>query len=138
MRAFLAFLLATSVTCIAGEKVRFFETWEPRPALRDLWLPMRESWWNADLGFGTPRVATHFKNFARHHSPGEIVPEIFADTKIHHSELTEIAYTYLLAQWPRKKVLRLLQPYRHSPDPEVKRLAESFHDDLLQWETEQT
>ncbi len=66
------------------------------------------------------------------------MPEIFADTKIHHSELTEIAHTYLLAQWPRKKVLRILQPYHHPADPEGKQFAESFHDDLLQWETEPT
>jgi hypothetical protein len=138
MHVCLVVLLAANVTCIASEKVHFFESWQPRPALRELWLPLRESWWDANCGFGSPRVATHFRNFARHHSPEAIVPEIFADTKIHHRELSEIAYTYLLAQWPRKKVLRLLQPYRHSRDPEVRELAESFHDDLLQWETEET
>ena len=131
-------LLLLSVSSFAADKVRFFESWEPRPSLRTLWLPLRESWWNPQLGFGSPRVAAHFKDFARHHSPEAIVPEIFADTKIHHSELTEIAYTYLLAQWPRKRVLRLLEPYSRARDPEVRKLAESFHDDLLQFETEQT
>ena len=135
MRMFLAFLLATTGTCIAGEKVRFFEAWEPRPALRELWLPLRESWWNPDLGFGSPRVAAHFKKFAETHSPEAILPEIFADLKIHHTELTEIAYTNLLAQWPRKRVLRLLTRYRDSGDPGVRKLAESFHDDLLEWDT---
>jgi hypothetical protein len=94
---------------------------------------MRESWWNPQLGFGSPQVSAHFKDFARHHSPEVIVPEIFADTKIHHSELTEIGYTYLLAQWPRKKVLQLLEPFRHARDAEIRQFAEGLHDDLLEW-----
>jgi hypothetical protein len=81
----------------------------------------------------SPRVAAHFQAFARRHPPAAIIPEIFADTKLHHSELTEIAYTYLLAQWPRKTVFRLLAPYRQSRDPELHQLAEAFHDDLLEW-----
>jgi hypothetical protein len=138
MRACLIVLLAASATCVAADNVQFFESWQPRPALRDLWAPLRESWWDANRGFGSPRVAEHFKAFARHRTPEAILPEIFADLKIHRTELTEIGYTYLLGQWPRKRVLRLLQHYRHSRDPDVKKLAESFHDDLLQWEAEQT
>ena len=126
-------LLLLAASSFAAEKMHFFESWKPRPALRELWLPMRESWWNPQLGFGSPRVSEHFKDFARHHSPEVIVPEIFADTKIHHSELTEIGYTYLLAQWPRKRVLPLLEPFRHSRDPEIKQFAESLHDVLLEW-----
>jgi hypothetical protein len=129
-------VLLLAVSSVAAEKVRFFESWEPRPALRLLWLPLRESWWNPQLGFGSPRAAADFKDFARHHSPEAIVPEISADAKLHHSELTEIAYMYLLAQWPRKTVFRLIEPYRHSHDLEIKQLADSFHDDLLEWKAE--
>jgi hypothetical protein len=129
----LVLLLLLSSTCIAGEKVHFFESWEPRPALRELWLPLRESWWDPRLGFGSPKVSQHFKNFARHHSPELIVPEIVADTKIHYSELTEIGYIFLLAQWPRKRVLPLLEPFRHSRDPDIRKFAEGAHDDLLHW-----
>jgi len=132
-----ASLLLLAVTSLAGDQMHFFESWEPRPALRSLWLPLRESWWNPQLGFGSPRVSQHFKDFARHHSPEVIVPEIFADTKIHHSELTEIGYTYLLAKWPRKRVLQLLEPFRHSRDAEIRQFAEGLHDDLLEW-NEQT
>jgi hypothetical protein len=135
MRACVALLILASANCIAGEKVQFGESWEPRPALRSLWLPMRASWWDAEKGMLSPRVAAHFKGFSRTHSPEAIVPEIFADAKIHHTEFTEIAYTYLLAQWPRHRVFRLLEPYRHSRDPELKELADSFHDDLLEWNT---
>jgi hypothetical protein len=133
----LACLLLLTAASLAADKVVFFESWEPRPALRELWLPLRESWWNPQVGFASPRVSAHFKNFARHHSPDVIVPEIFADTKIHHSELTEIAYTYLLAQWPRKRVLSLLEPFRHSRDLEIRQFADGLHDDLLEW-NEQT
>ena len=132
MRVILCLLLLT-VSSFAIERVRFFESWEPRPALRSLWLPLRESWWNPQLAFESPRVAAHFKDFARHHSPEAIVPEVFADTKIHHTELTEIAYTYLLGQWPLKKVLHLLEPFRQSRDPEIRQFAEALHDDLLEW-----
>jgi len=132
-----ASLLLLAVTSLAGDQMHFFESWEPRPALRSLWLPLRESWWNPQLGFGSPRVSQHFKDFARHHSPEVIVREIFADTKIHHSELTEIGYTYLLAKWPRKRVLQLLEPFRHSRDAEIRQFAEGLHDDLLEW-NEQT
>src|SRR3954464_13198918 len=79
MRVCLVVLLAANVACIASEKVHFFESWQPRPALRELWLPLRESWWDANRGFGSPRVATHFRNFARHHSPEAIGPEIFPE-----------------------------------------------------------
>src|SRR6266849_1489434 len=103
MRASLAVLILASVTCSAGEKVRFFETWETRPALRELWQPMCECWWNANLGMRSPRIAAHFKEYAIHHSPEALVSEIFADLKTHDTELTEIAYTYLLAHWPRQK-----------------------------------
>jgi hypothetical protein len=65
----LIMLLVLSGTCIAGETVRFFESWEPRPAVRELWLPMRESWWDTNRGFEGPRVDTHFKAFARTHAP---------------------------------------------------------------------
>jgi hypothetical protein len=126
-------LLLLSVSAFASERMRFFESWEPRPALRPLWLPLRESWWNSERGFGSPRIAAHFKDFARHHTPDAIVPEIFADTKLHHSELTEIAYTCLLSYWPRKTVFHLLEPYRHSRDPEIRQLADDFQSDLSEW-----
>jgi hypothetical protein len=132
MRVIVA-LLFFSVSCFAAGQVRLFESWEPRPALRPLWLPLQESWWHSEVGFGSPRVAAHFKAFARQHTPEAIVPEIFADTKLHHSELTEIAYTYLLAQWPRKRVFHLLEPFRHSRDPELRQLANDFHSDLSEW-----
>jgi hypothetical protein len=64
---------------------------------------------------------------------GVIVPAILGDTTIHHSELTEIAYTYLLAQWPRKRVLSLLEPFGHSRDLEIRQFADALHDDLLEW-----
>ena len=137
MRVAIVLLLLTA-SSLAAQKVQFFESWEPRPALRPLWLPLRESWWNPELGFGSPRVAAQFKNFATHHSPEAIVPEIFADAKLHHSELTEIAYTFLLAQWPRKTIFRLLEPFRQSRDQEIRQLAESFHDDLLDWKGQKT
>ena len=133
MRASLAFLIVASATCSAGEKVRFFETWAPRPALRELWQPMCECWWNADLGMRSPRIAAHFKEYARHHSPEALVPEIFADLKAHDTELSETAYTYLLAQWPRHRVFGLLEPFRHSRDRDVRRVADGFHADLLEW-----
>ena len=123
----------TSLTCFAGERVNFFETWETRPVLRELWQPMCECWWDAELGIRSPRIAWHFKEYAKHHSPEAVVSEIFADLKTHDTELTETAYTYLLAQWPRQKVLHLLEPFRHSRDQDVRRVANGFHDDLMAW-----
>jgi hypothetical protein len=127
MRLCLAVLLVTNVAGVASEKVSFFETWETRPALRDLWRPMCECWLDNELGMKSPRIAAHFKDYAKHHSPEALVPQIFADLKTHDTELTEIAYLYLLAQWPRDRVLRLLEPLRQSRD------ADKFYDDLLKW-----
>jgi hypothetical protein len=125
MRLAIVLLLLTA-SSLAAQKVQFFELWEPRPVPRPLWLPLRESWWNPELRFGSPRVAAHFKTFATHHSPEAIVPEIFADAKLHHSELTEIAYTFLLAQWPRKTIFRLLDPFRQSRDQEIRQFGGKF------------
>jgi hypothetical protein len=133
MRVCLTLLFVTSVTCIADENVHFFETWETRPVLRDLWRPMCECWWDSELGMKSPRVAAHFKHYARHHSPEAVVPEIFADLKTHDSELVEIAYIYLLAQWPRPRVLHLLEPFRYSRDSNLRRAADEFRNDLLEW-----
>jgi hypothetical protein len=138
MRAPLAILIASCVASFAGEKAHFFDTWEPRPALRSFWKPVRESWWNPELGMGSPRLAKHCQDYATRHSPEAMIPEIFADLKADPTELNDIVYTYLLAQWPRKKVLHIVEPYRHSRDPLIKETAEEFHDDLLAWDTNET
>lgn len=133
MRARLAVLMLASVTCFAGQKVTFFDTWEPQPALLDLWRPMCECWWENGQGMHSPQVAAHFKDYARHNSPEAIVPQIFADLKRHDTDFVETAYTFLLAEWPRNEVLRLLEPYRHSADPKVRRIATLFHNNIAEW-----
>jgi len=135
MRAPLALLIALSVASFASEKAHFFDTWEPRPALRSFWRPIRESWWNPELGMQSPRLAKHCRDYATHHSSEVIIPEVFVDLKAHPTELNAIVYTYLLAQWPRKRVLHIIEPYRRSRDLDIRETAEEFHDDLLSWNT---
>src|ERR1700758_3306529 len=105
MRACAIFLLA-AVTCFAGQQVTFFDTWEPPPALADLWRPMCECWWEDGQGMRSPQIAAHFKDYAKHHSVEAAVPEIFTDLRRHDTGFLETAYTYLLAEWPRHDVLR--------------------------------
>lgn len=95
MRACLALLLASSLTCFAGQKAYFFGEWEPRPALRSFWQPMKESWWITGQDTKSPRLARHCEEYARRHIPEELVPEMVADLKAYPSEVHWFGYLYV-------------------------------------------
>lgn len=138
MRALLSIFFALSVTVVASENDPFPDAREHIPVLRDFWLHMHASWWNPQLGMLSPRVSKYCQEYARRHAPEAVIPQVFADLQQHPTEFNDAVYTYVLAQWPRKKVLQIIQPYRHSRDPFIRETAEEFHDDLLSWNTKET
>ena len=136
MRAPLILLFALTTTTFGGEKAQFWSTWEPRPALRDFWRPVQESWWDPDRGIGhgaSRRLAKRCEDFARTHAPEAMVPELIADLRASGTEVIEVVYEYIMVQWPQKRVLRLLERMRHSSDPAIRQLAEEIQEDLLEW-----
>jgi hypothetical protein len=129
MRAAMLFLALVS-SGMAGEKAHFGGTWEPRPALREFWRPMRDSWWDVDKGTQSPLIARRCKEFARTHSPKTMVPEMIADLRAYPTELHWFIYLTVMLHWPQKQVLHLLDPYLHSSDPEVSHIASEFYADV--------
>jgi hypothetical protein len=130
MRLFVALLLTLSATCLAGEKVHFYGTWEPRPALRAFWRPIRESWWKPAQGTESAPLARHCKEFAKQNAPEAIIPEMIADLKAYQSEVHWFVYLSVMLHWPQKRVLRALAPFDASNDPVVHHIANEFIADV--------
>ena len=127
---FLALVLASRLTSFAGEKAHFFGTWEPRPALREFWQPMKESWWLTGQGTKSPQIAQRCEEYARHHTPEKMVPEMVLDLKANPSEVRWFVYLYVMTQWPQKRVLHALDPFYHSKDEEIQHIASEFVADI--------
>jgi hypothetical protein len=101
VRALSVLLLASCLTSFAGETVHFFGTWEPRPALVSFWKPMKESWWITGPGTKNPRIARHCEEYARRHTPEELVPEMVMDLKRNPSEVRWFVYLHVMMEWPQ-------------------------------------
>jgi hypothetical protein len=130
MRVFVALLFALSTTCLAGEQAHFYGTWEPRPALRTFWRPVRDSWWQPAQGTQTPLLARHCKEFAEHNTPEAIIPEMIADLKAYSSEVHWFVYLSVMLHWPQKRVLQVLAPFDASSDQATHHIANEFIADV--------
>ena len=130
LRLFLVSLLASSLTSFADEKAPFFGNWEPRPALRSFWKPVKESWWITGQGTKSPHIARHCEEYARLHTPEELVPEIVMDLKANPSEVRWFVYLYVMMQWPQKRVLHALGPFDRSKDGEIRHIENEFVADI--------
>jgi hypothetical protein len=130
MRAFLALFFALTTTCLPGEEAHFYGTWEPRPALRAFWKPVRDSWWQPAQGAQTPPLARHCKEFAAHNTPEVIVSEMIADLKASPSEVRWFVYLSVMLHWPQKRVLQVLAPFDASSDPATHHIANEFVADV--------
>ena len=127
MRVALVLLIASGLVCSASQ-AHFFGAWEPRPALQDFWKPITESWW---FTRGTnPRLERHCQEYARHHSPELLVPEMVADLKAYPSEVHWFVYLFVMKHWEQRRVLDALQPFYRSKDPDVHHIASEFIADI--------
>ena len=120
MRIALALLLALCSTSAAGEEKQFWGTWEPRPALRDFWRPVDQSWWDST------RLPRYCRDYARRTTPEALIPEMIADLKRYPSEARWAVYATVASFWPRQRTLRVLQPLTASTDVAVRRIATEF------------
>ncbi len=91
---------------------------------------MKESWWITGQGTKSPRLARHCEEYARHHTPEELVPEMVADLKAYPSEVHWFVYLHVMMRWPQKRVLHALDPFYRSKDEEIHHIASEFVADI--------
>jgi len=122
--------LALVATSCAAEKAHFYGTWEPPPVFREFWRPFRDSWWKPSSGTNNPMIQQHCRDFAKSHSPEATIPEMISDLKAYPSEVRWFVYLHVMLHWPQKTVLRVLEPFLHSPDPDIHHIAAEFYADV--------
>ncbi len=120
-------LLALVAPCLAGEPRSFYGTWVPPASLQPFWSPISDSWWQKGA---TPKLTRRCRDFAEHHNPREVIPEMIADLRAHPSEVRWFVYLHIMQSWPKARVLAVLRPFLRSSDEEIKHLAHEFYADI--------
>jgi hypothetical protein len=125
----IAFCLVLALSCSAGEKRKFFGTWEPPSTLLEFWAPINDSWWNSGHG-STPNLNRYCRSFAKQSRPEAIIPAMIADLKANPSEVRWFVYSNVMLNWPQETVLHILKPFCRSTDVGVRRVANEFYADI--------
>jgi hypothetical protein len=114
-------LIAFVSLALAGASAaRSIDGWNWPPSLEKLWQPIVAWSFNLPAEHNSPATtmtfAEHYRFFASHARPEEVVPDIIADLRVYPSESSYLTYLALMQQWQRDRVLRILLPFRYSFD----------------------
>jgi hypothetical protein len=118
----LLLLIALSIPCWAGERTPWYG--KPRPMFRQLWADVPE------FSVNTAPFAKRCRDFATRHTPEAAIPEMLRDFAQYPGETKGMVYSYIMSQWPRRTVVRILKPYANSADPTISYMAGNFYADF--------